>query len=289
VGAGIFLFLRIFPNFDISVFNPSAFPTSTPAPIATGDTLQVRILDIGQGDSIFIRTPNGSTMLIDGGEKNSGALDFLEAQGIDRINVMVASHPHADHIGGLVDILRSDIAVDEVVDSGYTSTSRTYEQYLDGIIDRKAKYREVHRGDTITLDGLTFDVLSPGTEDDFDNTNDGSVVLRLVFGPTSFLFTGDAEHEAEEAMLEAGVPLQADILKLGHHGSSTSTTDAFLAAVDPEVAIYSAAEGNSYGHPHRETVAKLKEAGIPMYGTDVSGTVTITADNNGYKLTTAKP
>lgn len=288
VGAGIFLVLRAFGTVDIDVFDPPATSTATPAPVNTAGTLQVRYLDIGQGDSILITTPNGFTMLIDGGEKNSGSLDYLRTYNVKRINIMVATHPDADHIGGLVDILRSGIPIDEVITSGYTSTTRTYEQFLDGIISSKAKYTEVHRGDTITLDGLTFPVLSPGINDNFYDSNNGSVVLRLVFGPTTFLFTGDAEKEAEASMLAAKVTLRADILKLGHHGSSTSTTPAFLAAVSPKVAIYSAGLDNSYGHPHRETIDKLNKAGVQIYGTAINGTITVTADSEGYKITTSK-
>jgi competence protein ComEC len=298
VAAGIFLVLRIFGNSNINVFNPSAtstptttafiFPTATPGPISIGDTFQMRVIDVGQGDSILLITPNGLTMLIDGGERNSGSLDYLRANKIDHINIMVATHPDADHIGGLVDILDSNITIDQVVTSGYTSTTRTYERFLDAIIASKAKYTEVHRGDTITLDGLNFAVLSPGTADNFEDVNNGSVVLRVVFGPTSFLLTGDAEKEAEQAMLAAGVPLQATILKVGHHGSSTSTTPAFIAKVKPQVAIYSAGLDNRYGHPHRETIAALNKIGAKIYGTEKNGTIIVTADSKGYKITTTK-
>lgn len=300
VGAGIFLVLNIFKPGGVIIGGPSptatatqiatapTFPTATPGQIAVAGTFQMRVLDIGQGDSILLITPNGLTMLIDGGEKNSGALAYLRANKIKHLDIMVATHPDADHIGGLVDILNSEIKIDQVITSGYTNTTRTYEQFLDGIARVKAKYTEVHRGDNIALDGLNFAVLSPGINDNFEDVNNGSVVLRMVYGPTSFLFTGDAEREAEQAMLAAGVPLQATILKVGHHGSSTSTTPAFLAKVKPKVAIYSAGVDNRYGHPHRETIAALNKIGALIYGTDKNGTIIVTADSKGYKVTTSK-
>lgn len=300
IAAGIFLVLGMFqqssptvpgppPTATVTPISvPPTFPTATPGPINTTGTFQMRVIDVGQGDSILLITPNGKTMLIDGGEKNSGSLAYLKANKITHLDIMVATHPDADHIGGLVDILNSTVKIDQVVTSGYTNTTRTYEQFLDGIIASKAKYTEVHRGDTVTLDGLSFAVLSPGKTDNFQDVNNGSVVLRMTFGPTTFLLTGDAEKEAEQAMIAAGVPLQATILKVGHHGSNTSTTAPFLAKVNPQVAIYSAGVGNRYGHPHKETIDRLTKAGVRIYGTDKNGTVTVIADSKGYKITTTR-
>jgi hypothetical protein len=174
-----------------------------------------------------------------------------------------------------------------VVTNGEPTTTLTYEHFLDAIAGAKAAYKEVKRGDTLTLGGLSLAVLSPegpGGED----LNDGSIVLRLAYGKVAFLFTGDAQQTAEVSMLRAGEPVEAQILKVGHHGSRSSSSPAFLAAVRPEVAVYSAGLGNSYGHPHAETLAALTEAGATIYGTDVNGTVVINSDGTGYKVEVAK-
>lgn len=246
----------------------------------------MHFIDVGQGDAILIRAPDGKVALIDGGESGSGVLSYLQAQGVKRINLMIATHPHSDHIGRLVEVLGA-LPVDEVVTNGQAHTTLTYEHFLDGIAVAKAKYTEVKRGDTLRLSALTLNVLHPeGPEG--ENLNDQSLVLRLAFGKVAFLFTGDAEQPSEAGMLAYGHPLQAQILKVGHHGSRSSSSPAFLAAVHPEVAVYSAGLGNSYGHPHAETLAALTKGGATIYGTDVNGTVIITSDGTGYKVEMAK-
>lgn len=259
--------------------------TATAAPVAAG-SLQVHFIDVGLGDSILILAPDGTVALIDGGESGSGVVSYLEAQGVKRINLMIATHPHADHIGGLVDVLRA-FPVDEVVTNGQAHTTLTYEHFLDGIAAAKAKYTEVKRGDTLKFGGLTLDVLHP-TGPTGQNLNDQSVVLRLLHGRVAFLFAGDAEHTAEASMLTSEENIQAQILKVGHHGSRSASSPAFLAAVQPELAVYSSGAGNSYGHPHAETLAALTSAGATIYGTDVNGTVVVTSDGTNYKVEMAK-
>ena len=243
--------------------------------------MQVHYIDVGQGDSILIVSPEGKVMLIDGGVAGSPALEYLSVKGIDHVDVMVATHPHADHIGGLVEVLGA-LKVSQVVTNGQSTTTKTYENFLDGIDKAKAVYREVARGDTLTLGSLTFEVLSP-TGPGGDDLNQGSLVLRLVYGKVAFLFTGDAGYAAEAEMLASGEALQAQILKVGHHGSSSSSSSEFLAAVHPEVAVYSCGVGNSYGHPHAETVAALGQTGALIFGTDVNGTVVVTCDGSTYQ------
>jgi competence protein ComEC len=289
VAAG-FLIVPMLKNVQIDLpILTSATQTTAPAPTqaVAGGTLTVHVIDVGQGDSILLVGPGGSTMLIDGGEKNSGSLAYLRAHDINRINIMVATHPDADHIGGLVDVLNA-LPVDEVVTSGYAGNTKTYEQLLDGIAKVKAKYTEVHRGDTVSMDGMSFLVLNPGVDDKVKDANDSSVVLRVVYGPTSFMFTGDAEKTAESKMIASGLPLQATILKVGHHGSSTSSSPAFLQAVQPKVAIYSAGLNNKYGHPNKSTITNLTKIGAKIYGTIDSGTVTVIADSKGYTIQTEK-
>lgn len=222
-------------------------------------------------------------MLIDGGEADSGALQYLMGKGINHLDLVVATHPHADHIGGLVKILKT-IPVAKVVTNGQPTTTKTYENFLDAIASAKAQYVEVKRGDSLRLGDLAFAVLNPVSPKGED-LNDKSLVLRLVYNKVSFLFTGDAETKAEEAMsVSSFSPVEATILKVGHHGSRSSSTPAFLDLVKPEVAVYSAGKGNSYGHPHAETIAALLAVGAQIYGTDVNGTVVVTTDGVTYQV-----
>ncbi len=221
--------------------------------------LTLHYIDVGQGDSILIQAPEGQVAVIDGGEAGSGALPYLQTLGITHVDLMVATHQHTDHIGGLVEILDA-ISVSEVVTNGQPHTTRSFESFLDGIAAAHAKYREVKRGDSLTLGSLKFAVLNPSSPTGED-LNQQSLVLRLTFGKVAFLFTGDAGEEAEAEMLASGEPLQAQILKVAHHGSHSASSHAFLEAVQPKMAVYSAGAGNSHGHPHAETLAALAAGG----------------------------
>ena len=272
-------------SFIPMVNTDKSISVETAESISNTNPLQVHFIDVGQGDSILILGPEGETILIDGGEEGSGAFQYLQSKRIDHINLVVATHPHSDHIGGVIDVLNT-IPVDKVVTNGQMHTTSIYEQFLDAITSSEAEYVEVVRGDTITVGSLVFDVLNPGT-DQGDDLNNSSVVLRLVYGNSSFLFTGDAGVEAEEEMLSSGLSLSADILKVGHHGSRYSSSPGFLSKVQPKIAVYSAGVGNDYGHPHAETLAALTSVGAEIYGTDVNGTVIITADGSRYSVETA--
>jgi len=263
---------------------PTETPTRTPEP--TGPLLQVHFIDVGQGDAILILAPDGKVALIDGGDSGSGVLQYLRAKGVQRLDLMVATHPHADHIGGLVDVLQA-LPVDEVVTNGQPHTTRTYERFLDAIAATGAVYTEVKRGDTLQLGVLTFDVIHPRGPTG-QNLNDQSIVLRLVHSNVAFLFTGDAERDAETSILSSSQNIQAHVLKIGHHGSQSASSHAFLAAVQPQVSVYSCGAGNSYGHPHSETLAALTGVGSIIYGTDVNGTVVVTSDGSVYKVEVAK-
>ncbi len=269
---------------ETSVQQPSSTATLKPTAISNGP-LQVHFIDVGQGDAILILAPDGQTMLIDGGDTDTGVVQYLKSKGIQHLNFVVATHPHSDHIGGLVQVLKA-IPVDKVVTNGQAHTTSTYEHFLDAIATAKAVYAEVKRGDTITLGSLKFDVLSPVSIT--GDMNNNSVVLRLVFGKVTFLFMGDAQADAEASMLAAGLIQKTDILKVGHHGSRSSSSPAFLSAVKPAVAIYSAGLGNDYGHPHRETIQALQAIGAAIYGTDVNGSIIVTSDGSGYSIETAK-
>ncbi len=265
------------PSVSSTIIGAPVIAPSTATPSSPSGLLQVNFIDVGQGDSELIVTPEGKVALIDGGESGSGALEYLRSLNIDHVDLMVATHPHSDHIGGLVDVLQA-LPVGEVVTNGQPHTTSVYEHLLDAIAEAEATYTEVTRGDTLKLGSLTFDVLHVNSTG--DDLNGQSVVLRLVYGKVAFLFTGDAGKETEADLLASGANVQAQILKVGHHGSSSASSARFLAAVGPEVAIYSCGVGNSYGHPHAETIAALEDVGAKIYGTDKNGTVIVTSDGS---------
>ena len=247
--------------------------------------LKVHFIDVGQGDSILVDL--GETeILIDGGGKSPGVIEYLSDYVDGAIEAMVATHPHADHIGGLIEVL--DIfQVAEIWLNGDTSTSETYSQFTSSVNSEGAQVYEARRGDSIEVGELTFKVLHPVNLD--DTTNNNSIVLSLSYGEIDFLFTGDAEQEAETSMLTEGIVPDVEVLKVGHHGSSSSSSAQFLDAVNPEIAIYMAGEGNSYGHPHQETIAALAEVSAKIYGTDIHGNIIITTDGEGYTKQLEKP
>jgi competence protein ComEC len=259
--------------------------TVTLAPVNPGAPLVVTYLDVGQGDSILIQAPDGQTALIDGGSAGSGALAYLQNQGIQSIDILIATHPHEDHIGGLVEVLEA-MPVKKVITNGQTDTTTIYKQFLDAIAKANAEYVEVRRGDTIALGSLAFSVLNPATVN-ADNLITNSLVLRMSYGATEFLFMGDADMEAEAGILAAGLPVQADILKLGHHGSCESSSPAFLDVVQPLVAMYSAGSGNPFGYPCAGTISVLNARGIFVFGTDIYGSVIVTVTLDGYAISNA--
>jgi beta-lactamase superfamily II metal-dependent hydrolase len=271
-----------------------ATPTPTPdaPPPSDGGTLTVAFLDIGQGDSILLRSPGGMTMLIDGGNSDRDAREViipqLQAWGADKLDVMISTQPDADHMGGLPGVLEN-FPVVTVAFSGQVHTTKTYERFLTDVRDLNVSTIKVRTGTAIPFDpALTIEVVWPEEEfvQDEDDRNNASVVFRLTYGQVSFLFTGDAEGPAERAILTSGAGVNSTILKVGHHGSRTSTSEDFLAAIDPQIAVISAGEGNQYGHPHQEVLDRLNRAGVQVYRTDLSGTITITTDGSTIDVAT---
>jgi len=235
--------------------------------------LQVHVIDVGQGDSTLIVTPDGAAALIDGGDANGMALEYLQSLGIRRLNLMIATHPHADHIGGLVQVL-GGILVEKVIVSG--SSHAAFEGFLDTVDAAGVTYIEALRGDRFSLSGLTLDVLSPSPILTGD-ANEDSLVLRLVCSNTRLLFMGDAGAQAEASMLDASLDVAADFIKVGHHGSCDGSTVPFLQAVSPEVAVISVGRGNGFGHPCFDTLTRLTSAEAEIRRTDLEGTIVIEA------------
>ena len=247
-------------------------------------SLRVNFIDVGQGDSEFIELPNGETLLIDAGTNETGAdvVNYIESLGYSSIDYVVGTHPHEDHIGGLDDVIRT-FDVESVYMPKVTADTKTFEDVLDAVDEKGLTINTAKAGVTL-VDGdrLSVKMLAP-VLDEYDNTNDYSAVIKVVYGDTSFLFTGDAEEYAESLITG---DVSADVLKVGHHGSSTSTGEAFLERVSPSYAVISCGLGNSYGHPHIETMEKLGSLGIPVLRTDEMGTVVAESDGTEINIKT---
>ncbi len=252
---------------------------------AFSPTLTVYFFDVDQGDAILFQADD-FTMLIDAGRHDrNDVVPYLRSVGVEKIDLFVGTHPHSDHIGQCEQVMKS-FPVREVWLSGDVHTTRTFERCIDAILASDAGYHEPRAGETFELGSARIEILHPSeVTGDFNN---GSISMRVIYGDVVFMLTGDAEAEAEMAMLNRNLPLDAHILKLGHHGSRTSSTTAFLAAVDPEVAIYSAGVDNSYGHPHSEVVQRVAALGIALYGTDTHGTIRIVTDGKAYRVLTER-
>jgi competence protein ComEC len=264
---------------------------------AENGTLKIVFIDVGQGDSTLIVLPNEKTILIDGGERdqNQTVLSTLQDHNITHIDVMVATHPHADHIGGLIGVIEN-VDVGRVMDSGQLHTTQTFEDLLDAIDAAQIPLSSVHEGDSIDLGPeVKINILNPpvplsqGIEDELNNN---SVVIKLTYGEFTALFTGDMEQYGEQRLLATNrEAIDADVLKAGHHGSRYSSTNTFLNAVSPQVVIISTGADNAYGHPHQEALNRMDAAASVqhVFRTDIDGAITLkTNGGSEYTLETAE-
>ncbi|GBD11872.1 ComE operon protein 3 [bacterium HR23] len=202
--------------------------------------------------------------------------------------MLIATNPDADHIGGLIEVLRR-FPVGEVLVSGDINTTRTYEDFLDALDASGAPVRVPRMGERFPLgEGVMVEVLNP-SEPRFPDRNNNSVVVKVTLGAVSFLLMGDAERLAEERLVASGVDLRADVLKMGHHGSRTSTWPFFVERVRPRVAVYSAGKDNPYGHPHKEPLQNLTTRGVAVYGTDRYGTIIVRTDGRDLEVLPERP
>jgi competence protein ComEC len=247
--------------------------------------LYVCFLDVGQGDSAYVEFPTGENLLIDGGSDfphDQGAavvVPFLQARGVNRLDAVIASHADRDHIGGLPYVLES-LWVSEVIEGSSTSRARTYAE-LERLIDELGiSHIRLKRGDVISgIPDASLTILHPTDEFSLtSNQNNKSVVLRIGYGTRSFIFTGDAEREAEKDMIAARLPLRTDVLKVAHHGSKNSTTKEFLDAVQPRVALISVGANNRYGHPNAGTIERCEAVGARVFRTDRDGAIEMRTD-----------
>lgn len=255
-------------------------------------------LDVGQADSMLLQLPNGNEweyVLIDAGtgQTEEALVSWLQEQGVTDITTVIATHPHEDHIGGMDAVLEAipveSLYMPEVKES-LTPTTRCYEQMLDAAEAQQVQAVKGQSGVTVYgEDGVKLELVGPEPQKEYDDLNEYSLVAKLTVGGKSFLFTGDSSEQAEADMIEAGEDLKADVLKIGHHGSSTATTKAFLQAVNPQVAVISCGKDNSYGHPHEETMQRLQEKAMTIYRTDEDGTILATCDGTSIEWQTGLP
>lgn len=248
--------------------------------------LQVHMIDVGNADALLIRNKD-KNMLIDAGENSDGddVVDYLKKQGVKKLDLVIATHPDADHIGGMdtvVDNLDIGTFILAYMPKGYTPTTKTYESMLTSLLNKDIKITPAKVGEQYMLGDAKIDILGP--VGDYTQTNNQSVVCKLTFGKNKFLFTGDAEEEAEEAILRSGVDLKADVLKVGHHGSGSSTDKKFLAAVRPRYALIPCGKDNSYNHPSPATLQRLQSANAAIYRADLNGTVVVTSNGTDISV-----
>ncbi len=254
------------------------------------ENVTVYFLDIGQGDSIIVKTLT-KNILIDGGPTSAGTtmLGYLSTYNVKKIDLLIATHPHADHIGGLVSVLQSSIPIQDIVYNGYNYTSAaTFNTWKNLALTHNLT--QGHRNQIYSISPtINFTVISPTNPTQFGSTdneiNDNSIVMKLQVGNTSVMLSGDAQFDSEQSMLSSGFSLHSQVLKVGHHGSSTSTSQAFLNAIIPAYAVISAGINNQYGHPTQQTLDILASNNIVTYGTYINGTI-IFSLNSASQTTT---
>ena len=260
--------------------------------------LEVNFINVGQGDSILITTPGQKHILVDGGtfprqwsKFDAGKMvvvPYLKSKHIKKLDLIVATHPDLDHIGGLIAVLR-DIPVDLFLDSGTISTTQTYETLLRLVEEKGIKYQIAAPGDISPDPQVTLQVLSPISPAFINDPNNNSIVIKLQYGSINFLLTGDITNFAESMYIQKyGEDLDVTVLKLGHHGSKSSSSVEFLEYTRPDAAIISCGRNNPFGHPSPEIMERLNNIGIPAYRTDQQGTITIKTNGKEYSIYTQK-
>ena len=251
--------------------------------------LEVDFLDVGQGDAILIKAPGGQNILIDGGpdkavvKRLSENLPFWDK----RIDLMILTHPHDDHVAGLIEVLKR-YEVKKILYTGVVHNAPNYLAWLRAVRDKRVAMTIIDKAQTINFGaGCRLEILSPGRSllgQAVPDLNQSSIVAKLIYGQTEFLLTGDAGEEVEKKLIDEGTDLAAEVLKVGHHGSPYSTGEDFLDKVRPELAVISVGKDNDFGHPNLRIVKRLERAGAKIYRTDENGTVRIESDGEKIKV-----
>ena len=273
-------------------------PIVAPQPAPSGDELQVHVLNVGQGDSLLIIAPGGKSVLVDAGVPGTGrvVLDAMKRYNVGQIDLMVATHAHADHIGGADEVMRRT-KVTTVLDSRVPNSTKNYEDFLAAIEKTGARYVAASPGQKFDLGGgAALTVLAPiqpfftknQLRSGANEPNANSIVARLDYGDFSLLLTGDAEAETEERLLSAGANLKTKVLKVGHHGSRYASSEKFLREGGFEAAIISDGSENRYGHPSQEALDRFRRLGLKLYRTDLEGEITIISRGTGYEIRTER-
>lgn len=273
-------------------------PPPTPTPFETKGKLQIFALDVGQGDGLLIVTPGGKAVLIDAGNARAGddVAAAIQRRGLRTIDLAVATHPHADHIGGLRRVI-GKLTVSNLLDSGQRFDSDEHDRLQRAVKSRKVQFIAAKRNWKLDLDsGVRLEAFNPrgdgrwitDVREGGSVENANSVVLRLSYGNFAMIFTGDAETETEALLVKDNFPLRAQVLKVGHHGSRHATSEKFLNAVKPEAAIISCGADNRYGHPAQPTLDRLRRSNVQVYRTDLGGEIAIVSDGNTFQVSTAR-
>lgn len=254
-------------------------------------TLIVRYIDVGQGDCELITFPDGKNMLIDAGTTAAEKTlpQYLKSVGVNKIDYLIGTHPHEDHIGGMDAVINS-FDIGEIYMPKATTTTKTYKDVLLAVKNKGLTINTAVGGKVIIDDkNVKAELLAPNSEK-YDGLNNYSAVLKIRYGNKTFMFTGDAEKLSEKEIIDKfGTSiLKSDVLKVGHHGSSTSSSDSFFKAVSPEFAVISCGKDNEYGHPHKETLNLLEKNNVKIYRTDINGTVTAISDGDNITFTTER-
>lgn len=243
--------------------------------------LTVHYIDVGQADSILVQV-NGKNMLIDAGNKADGSkvASYLQKQGVKKLDYVIATHPHEDHIGGMSDVIKK-FPIEDFYAPKKTTTTKTFENMISALKGKKIKVASA--GVQLNLgDNVTCEMLAPNSES-YEEINNYSAVIKLTYGKSKFLFMGDAEKLSEDEILANNYDISADVLKVGHHGSSSSSSPNFLDKVSPKIVIISSGKNNDYGHPHKETLSEFKKRNYTIYRTDIDGTIVLTSDGEKIK------
>lgn len=241
--------------------------------------MKVSYIDVGQGDSILIQV-NGKNLLIDAGPNDSTdkLISYLNKQNIKKLDFIVATHPHEDHIGAMDTVIKK-YNIGEFYAPKKMTTTKTFENMVNALKSKNIKINTAAAGVSLDLGkNVKCEMIAPNSTNYGDDLNNYSAVVKITYGNSKFLFTGDAEKVSEKEILNKNYDISCDVLKLGHHGSSSSSSKAFLDKASPKIAIISCGKNNDYGHPHKETLAEMKKRNIQVYRTDVDGTITLISD-----------